>query len=56
MYKSCLKEYKDKRCLLTLDLKLFTAKVEIPDSSCIGKVTVDIDILTTSRNGDRKIM
>ena len=28
----------------------------IPDSSCVGKETVDIDILVTSRNGDRKIM
>ena len=28
----------------------------IPESSCAGKVTVDIDILVTSRNDDRKIM
>ena len=28
----------------------------IPESSCAGKETVDIDILVTSRNGDRKIM
>ena len=26
------------------------------ESSCARKVTVDIDILATSRNGDRKIM
>ena len=26
----------------------------IPDSSCERKETVDIDILVTSRNGDRK--
>ena len=28
----------------------------IPESSCAWKETVDIDILVTSRNGDRKIM
>ena len=28
----------------------------IPESSCAWKETVDIDILATSRNGDRKIM
>ena len=28
----------------------------IPDSSCERKETVYIDILVTSRNGDRKIM
>ena len=28
----------------------------IPESSCMGKDTVDIDILVTSRNGDIKIM
>ena len=28
----------------------------IPDSSCARKETVDIDILVTSGNGDRKIM
>ena len=28
----------------------------IPESSCGKKETVDIDILVTSRNGDRKIM
>ena len=28
----------------------------IPESSCARKKTVDIDILVTSRNGDRKIM
>ena len=28
----------------------------IPGSSCKRKGTVDIDILVTSRNGDRKIM
>ena len=28
----------------------------IPDSGCARKETGDIDILVTSRNGDRKIM
>ena len=28
----------------------------IPESSCVRKETVDIDILVTSRNGDRKTM
>ena len=28
----------------------------IPGSSCVRKETVDIDILVTSRNGDRKLM
>ena len=28
----------------------------IAESSCARKETVDIDILVTSRNGDRKIM
>ena len=27
-----------------------------PESSCVRKETVQIDILITSRNGDRKIM
>ena len=56
---------KDKSCLLTLDLKLFRRsyaggkafnRKRIPESSCARKQTVDIDILVTSRNGDRKIM
>ena len=29
---------------------------KIPESSCARKETVDIDILVTFRNGDRKIM
>ena len=28
----------------------------IPESSCVRKETVDIDILVTSTNGDRNIM
>ena len=28
----------------------------IPEPSCVRKETADIDILVTSRNGDRKIM
>ena len=31
-------------------------RLGIPEFSCAGKETVDIDILVTSRNGDRKIM
>ena len=31
-------------------------KKGIPESSCARTETVDIDILVTSRNGDRKIM
>ena len=29
---------------------------KIPEPSCARKETVDIDILVTSRNGDRKVM
>ena len=28
----------------------------IPEASCVSKKTIDIDILVTSGNGDRKIM
>ena len=28
----------------------------IPESNCVRKETVDMDILVTSRNDDRKIM
>ena len=28
----------------------------VPESSCVRKETVDINILVTSRHGDRKIM
>ena len=28
----------------------------IPESSCARKETVDVEVLVTSRNGDRKIM
>ena len=31
-------------------------RLRIPEFSCGRKETVDIDILLTSRNGDRKIM
>ena len=31
-------------------------KQRIPGSSCARKETVDIDVLVTSRNGDRKTM
>ena len=35
--------------------KAFYRKI-IPESNCARKETVDIDILVTSRNGDRRIM
>ena len=35
--------------------KAFYAQ-RIPEYSCVRKETVDIDILVTSRNGDRKII
>ena len=28
----------------------------IPEPSCVRKETIDIDILVTSRNGDKKLM
>ena len=31
-------------------------RLRIPESSCARKETVDLDILVTSKNGDRKIM
>ena len=51
------------RCLSILDLatkiigqrKTFYRQ-RIPESSCVRKKPVDIDILITSRNGHRKIM
>ena len=36
--------------------KAFYNRQRIPESSCVRKKTVDIAILVTSRNGDRKIM
>ena len=53
-----------KRCLLILDLKPFRLvdqrkafyKQRIPAPSCARKETADIDILVTSRNGDRIFM
>ena len=40
---------------ITGQMKAFYRQ-KIPESSCVRKETVDIDILVTSRNGDRKIM
>ena len=63
--KSLYKEHIFNRCVLILDLKLLKSKVKGKHSigrefqslaSCAGKETVDIDILVTSRNGDRKVM
>ena len=31
-------------------------KQRIPESSCARKEAIDIDVLVTSKNGDRKIM
>ena len=53
-----------KRCLLILDLKPFRLigqrkafyRQRIPAPSRARKKTVDIDILVTSRNSDRKIL
>ena len=50
-----------KRCLLILDLKPLCQRKAfyrqiIPEPGCARKETVDIGILVTSRNGDRKII
>ena len=51
---------------MSVNSRLKTAKIigqknafyrqRTPESSCARKETVDIDILVTSRHGDRKIM
>ena len=61
--KSVYKEATAKRCLSILDLKPFGSLVkgkhsigrEFQSPAVQGNKTVDIDILVTSRNGDRKI-
>ena len=63
--KSVQKKPTVKRRLLILDLKPLRSQVikplrsfyrqRIPESSCLRKETVDIDILVTSRNSDLKI-
>ena len=35
--------------------KVFYSQI-IPESRCVNKKTIDLDILITSTNGDRKIM
>ena len=51
--KSVWKEPTVNRCLLIIgQQKAFYWQ----ESSCVRKETVDIDVLVTSRNGDRKIM
>ena len=65
-WKSLYKEPTVNRCLLILDLKPLRSQVKrkrkafyrqiIPESSSVRKGTVDLGILVTSRNGDRKIM
>ena len=62
--KSVYKEPAVKRCLLILDLKPLKIigqrktfyRQRIPGCSCASKKTVDIEILVTSRNGDRKVI
>ena len=39
-----------------IDLRKAFYRQRIPESSCARKETVDIFIVVTSRNGDRKIM
>ena len=62
--KESQKQSKDKRCILTLELKtiqiigqrkVFCRQI-IPESSCAMKDSVGIDTLATSKIGDRKIM
>ena len=38
-----------------MDQKKAFYRQKIPEPSCARKETVDVDILVTSRNGDRKI-
>ena len=45
--------YVNSRLKSHLDYK---SKESILETSCLGKETVDIDILVTSRDSDRKIM
>ena len=59
--KSVKKEPTVKRYLLILATKIIGQRKafyrqRIPKSSCARKETVDIDVLVTSRNRDRKIM
>ena len=44
-----------KATLIIVERKAFYRQ-KIPETSCVKKETVDIDILVTSRNGHRKIM
>ena len=44
-----------KATLIIVERKAFYRQ-KIPETSCVKKETVDIDILVTSRNADRKIM
>ena len=39
-----------------IDQRKVSYRQRIPESSCARKETVDIDILVTSRNGDRKMV
>ena len=59
---SLYKEPRVNRCLLILNLSHLdyrskeSFRQRIPESSCARKETVDIEILVTSRNGDKKNM
>ena len=55
--KSLQKELTVNRCLLIQIIGQRKAfyRQKIPEPSCLNKKTVGIDILVTSRNGDRKI-
>ena len=44
------------KAILIIGQRIALYQQRIPESSCVRKETVDIDILVTSRNGDRKIM
>ena len=39
-----------------IDQRKVSYRQRIPESGCARKETVDIDILVTSRNGDRKMV
>ena len=53
------KKLRDKRCLLNYliqKLKKNLFKQRIPKATCAKKETVELEILITSRNGEKKIM
>ena len=44
------------KAMKTIGQRKACYRQKIPQPSCARKETVDVDILVTSRNGDRKIM